>query len=442
MITLAWTFALKDLRLYFRDRTALAMSIALPLVLASIFGAAMGTLGGKDTIGKVRLSVEDLDQSARSNELVLKLEQADGLRLERKSDARKRVSDGKSPAALVIPSGYGADIDAGRAPRLKLYRDPSQQLEQQIIAGNLLPALFRAGGSKLSREVVKRGLGELGLAIDAIPGWDRTFDETWTAMESLAQEAQRQADASKEANAGAASSPSNSATGDDFMKSVPKLLGVEVEDVVGGENQENLSAGQAHAVSGIGVMMLLFGLVAAGGTILEEQTQGTLTRLLLTPASGAAILLGKFLFTFVSGLIQLVILFAFGSLVFDVPVWRDPVAVIVVSVSVCAAATSLGLFLAVTCGTRKQLEGLSTLIILAMSALGGSWFPLAVTPEWYRKLGHFTLNAWAMDAYQGIFWYAKGLSGIWVEVLVLFAIAATMGALAARQWKRRFVVSG
>ncbi len=442
MIKLAWVFALKDLRLYFRDRTALAMSIALPIVLASIFGAAMGAMGGKDTIGKVRLSVEDLDHSARSAELVEKLQQADGLRIEQKSDVRKRVSEGKSPAALVIPSGYGADIDAGRAPRLKLYRDPSQEIEQQIIAGNLLPALFRAGGSKLSREVVKRGMSELGLALDAIPGWDTTFDETWTAMESLAQEAQRQSTISKQSDAGSSASPSSTGESADFMKSVPKLLGVEVEDVAGGENQENRSAGQAHAVSGIGVMMLLFGLVAAGGTILEEQTQGTLTRLLLTPASGAAILFGKFLFTFISGLIQLVILFAFGSLVFDVPVWRDPLAVVVVSVGVCAAATSLGLFLAVTCGTRKQLEGLSTLIILVMSALGGSWFPLAVTPEWYRKLGHFTLNAWAMDAYQGIFWYAKGLSGIWVEVLVLLAIAVTMGALAARQWKRRFVVRG
>lgn len=444
MIALAWTFALKDLRLYLRDKTALALSIALPLVLATIFGAAMGAMGGKDSIGRVKLAVEDLDGSARSKELVAELAKSDGLRIEEKPDARKRVADGKAPAALVIPSGYGADVDAGRAPKLKLYRDPGQEIEQQIIAGNLVPALFRAGGSKLSREAVKRGMRELGLSLDAIPGWDESFDETWTAMEALARDAH--VGGVPEPAGGANGSPSEPAASTDdeggFLDAVPRFLGLDVEDVAGDQDGEKRSVGQAHAVAGIGVMMLLFGLVAAGGTILEEQTQGTLTRLLLTPASGSSILLGKFLFTFLSGLLQLVILFGYGSLIFDVPVWRDPLAVAVASIAICAAATSVGILLAVLCASRKQLEGLSTLIILAMSALGGSWFPLVVTPEWYRTLGHFTLNAWAMDAYQGIFWYGKGLGGIWVEVLVLLGIAAIIGALAARQWRRRFVAAG
>lgn len=104
-------------------------------------------------------------------------------------------------------------------------------------------------------------------------------------------------------------------------------------------------------------------------------------------------------------------------------------------------ATFLGILLAVTCRTRKQLEGLSTLVILVMSALGGSWFPLIITPEWYRKLGHFTLNAWAMDGYQGIFWYGKDLGGIATEIAVLLGIAAVTSALAVRGWKRRFEVA-
>jgi ABC-2 type transport system permease protein len=195
-------------------------------------------------------------------------------------------------------------------------------------------------------------------------------------------------------------------------------------------------------VSGIAVMMLLFGLVACGGTLLEEQTSGTLQRLQLTPSSSAAILLGKCLYTAIVGAIQLTLLFLYGSLIFSVPVFRDPLAVIVTSISVVCAATGLGLFLAVTCRTRKQLDGLSTLIILVMSALGGSWFPLIVTPEWYQRLGHLTLNAWAMDAYQGIFWYGKGISGVWIEIVVLLAIGAAMSLLALRGWKRRFEIVG
>lgn len=437
MIRLAWTFALKDLRLYLRDRSALALSILLPLFLAAIFGAAMGAFGGKDTIGRVRLLVEDLDQTPRSRELVRLLGASDGLRVEERQDARKAIANGKAPAALVVPAGYGAELDAGRGLRLKLYRDPGQAVEQQIVAGNLMPVLFEAGGAKLSREVVKRGLSELGLSLDAIPGFDGTFDQTWKLMEELAKQEQAKA----AANPAPAAPAEPKSEGFDFLARLPRFLGLDVEDVAGGENEDSKLASQAHAVSGIGVMMLLFGLVAAGGTILEERTQGTLTRLLLVPAPGSAVLLGKFLFTFLSGMLQLVILFAFGSFVFDVPVWRDPLAVLVVSTVLCAAATGLGLFLAVACGSRKQLEGLSTLIILVMSAMGGSWFPLVITPEWYRKLGHFTLNAWAMDAYQGIFWYGKGLGGIGLEVLVLAGIAATMAALAVRGWNKRFATN-
>jgi ABC-2 type transport system permease protein len=227
----------------------------------------------------------------------------------------------------------------------------------------------------------------------------------------------------------------------DFISSMPKALGLEVEDVTGEGHDAPKAAGQSHAIAGIAVMMLLFSLTACGGSILEEEAQGTLQRLRLTPSAGRAVLLGTGIFTMGTGFLALIVLFAYGGLVFGVPVMRDPIALTVLSFSVAAAATSLGLVLAVSCRTRKQLEGFSTLLILAMSALGGSWFPLVVTPAWYQKLGHFTLNAWAMDGYQGILWYGKGLGGILVDVGVLFAIAIVLGFLAWRAWKRRFEVA-
>lgn len=437
MIRAAWACVLKDLRLYARDRTGLLLSLALPVFLATIFGMAMGSMGGKDSIGRVKLYVEDLDGSERSRALVRELETSDGLRVVAEHDVRRKIANGKAAAGLVVPSGYGADVEAGKAPSLKLYRDPAQEIEQQIIAGNLLPALFRANGSKLSRDVVKRGLGELGLSLDAIPGWERTFDETWNNMESLAAVAR---DDAATQPAGDAATPSEKRRFD-FAGSVSKLVGLEVEDVAGGADGESKSAGGSHAVAGIAVMMVLFGVAAAGGTILEEQLNGTLTRLLLTPTPPSAILLGKFGMTFLSALFQLVLLFVYGSFVFDVPIWRAPFAVAIVSIAFAAAATSLGLWLAVICKTRKQLEGLSTLVILAMSALGGSWFPLVITPEWYQKLGHFTLNAWAMDAYQGIFWYGKGLADLALPLAVLVGIALTFAMLAALRWRQRFATS-
>jgi ABC-2 type transport system permease protein len=137
------------------------------------------------------------------------------------------------------------------------------------------------------------------------------------------------------------------------------------------------------------------------------------------------------------GLVQLGVLFAYGKLVFDVPIFRAPLALVVLSTATAAAVTSFGVLFAVISRSRKQLEGLSTIVVLTMSALGGSWWPLAITPEWYQRLGHLTLNAWAMDGYQGIFWYGKGLTGILPELAVLLGVALVLALIAWRLWERR-----
>ncbi|MBK7642192.1 MAG: ABC transporter permease [Planctomycetes bacterium] len=423
----AWEVCRKDWRLFLRDRTALLLSLALPIFLATIFAAAMGGFGGGGA-ARVHLLVEDLDQSARSQSLVRGLEANASLRVERALDTRRRIADGKAPAALVIPAGWGASVGSAQQQQLALYRDPGATIEQQILAGALLPALLGSGDEELTRGIVLHGMGELGFSFEQFPGMRSIFDSTWEAISKWADE-----HAAQDALPGAPQEDF------DFASFVPRLVGMRVEDVAGGEDATQKSAMQSHAISGIAVMMLLFGLVAAGGTILEEHEQGTLQRLRLAPGGGSAILPGKFLFTATLGCAQLAILFVFGGLVFSVPVFRDPLPLVVLSLAVVAAATGLGLALAMLAQTRKQLEGFSTLVILVMSALGGSWFPLIATPAWYQKLGHFTLNAWAMDGYQAILWYGKGLGGIWLEVLVLLAIAAGTSAVAARAWKRRFL---
>jgi ABC-2 type transport system permease protein len=425
----AWILCAKDWRIFLRDRTALLLSLALPVFLATIFAAAMGGFGGKG-VGRVHLLLEDLDQSPRSQRFAAELAKNATLRVEAAQDTRRRVADGKAPAALVIPSGWGAALGTQQRLQLTLYRDPGATIEQQILAGALLPALLFSGDEDLARAIALQGMSEFGFSLEQFPGLRSLFDSTWEAIGDTLRE---------QHGSEPAGSDGAAAEEFDFARMVPRLVGMRVEDVAGGEDASQKSAMQSHAVAGIAVMMLLFGLVAAGGTILEEHEQGTLQRLRLAPQGGPAILAGKFLFTVTLGYAQIVILFLYGGLVFSIPVFRDPLAIAVHSLAVVSAATGLGLALAVHAQSRKQLEGFSTLVILVMSALGGSWFPLIATPEWYRKLGHFTLNAWAMDGYQGILWYGKGLGGIWLELLVLLAIALATSALAARGWRRRFL---
>ena len=103
-----------------------------------------------------------------------------------------------------------------------------------------------------------------------------------------------------------------------------------------------------------------------------------------------------------------------------------------------AAAAALALMLATIASSRGQLSGFSTILILTMSALGGSMFPRFLMSETMQKLGLLTFNAWALDGYLKVFWRNAPLWQLWPQVAVLSSLAIVFLASArmiARRWE-------
>jgi ABC-type multidrug transport system permease subunit len=233
------------------------------------------------------------------------------------------------------------------------------------------------------------------------------------------------------------------AAGFDMATFFEGMVPVTHEDIAPPERPKRLSHTLAHSITGMTVMMLMFGLMACSTTLLLERDQGTLRRLLVAAAPRAALLLGKFLFCVVVGVVQLAILFGYGECVFAVGAFRDPVTLAVLSLTWAAAATSFGMLVAVWAKTPKQAEGLSTVLILVMAALGGCWFPLQIAelPLWAEFATHATLTHWAMSGFQALFWRQQA----WSDPAVLRAIGVQWGfvVLAAgltwRLWRRRYL---
>ena len=82
--------------------------------------------------------------------------------------------------------------------------------------------------------------------------------------------------------------------------------------------------------------------------------------------------------------------------------------------------------------SRMQLVGISNLSILPMSALGGSMYPHFLMPEKMQKIGLLTLNAWAIDGFQKIFWRDEPVSAVWPQVAVLVAVGFVFFLIARR----------
>lgn len=214
-------------------------------------------------------------------------------------------------------------------------------------------------------------------------------------------------------------------------------LEVAVESVLGGDEKR---PSVAFFAAGIGVMFLLFATTGRSAMLIEEREDGVLTRLLTSGLGMGRLLLGRWLFLTLLGTAQVTVMFIWGSLAFGLDLWtlRNLTGFGIVTLAAAAAAAALALLLSTVCRTRARLNGVSTALILVMSALGGSMFPRFLMPEELRRVGLATFNAWALDGYQKVFWYETPLWELWPQLLVLTIGAVVLGLLArgfARRWE-------
>jgi ABC-2 type transport system permease protein len=213
------------------------------------------------------------------------------------------------------------------------------------------------------------------------------------------------------------------------------LVEVKRRDVLG---QTKGNPMVAFYAAGIGVMFLLFSAAGAGGALIEEAESGTLDRILSTRVTMGKLLAGKLVYLAGVAAAQLTVMFLWGSIAFGLVMRGHWIGFLIMTASTALAASTFGLLLAAVSRSRMQLVALSNVGILVMSALGGSMFPRFLMPEFLQKVGLVTLNAWAIDGFQKIFWREEPVLRLWPQVLVLCGCACAFFLLArrvARRWE-------
>jgi ABC-2 type transport system permease protein len=142
---------LANARSFVRDRATIFWTLAFPLIFVVLFGSIFSGGGpGTRTIGWA-----DEDQSARSGELRAAFAAQGNVELVDGSpdDVLSQMREGTVDAAIVVPAGFGQQVDENQAnpgapARVTVYTDPSR--------GNVAGATF---------QIVGAVLGQLNLAI-------------------------------------------------------------------------------------------------------------------------------------------------------------------------------------------------------------------------------------------------------------------------------------
>ena len=470
-----------------RDRMAMALSFALPCVMFSVFAAIFGG-AGKSAPKPMKVIVADLDGTKTSGRMVDSLKAMSQIEVvmvanlvsakktaspansspansigaavssDASEDDRRKaviaVQTGKAAAAIVFPKGLESsfgDFAQPDRPFIELIYDPSNPMAEQMLTGVLQASAFTSSPDVL----LTKGLDQfrtLGggfspmqeAAVLSMKAFLNRDNLGLTDSEDSTDNADKSA--TDQSTAGTSAAATGNANGLSMADGIVRIKSVNARDAGVGEQPKKQTDGSkmiSYYAAGISVMFIMFSMSGASSSLLEHQERGTLERLLSGRMTMFHLLAAHWIFYVALGVIQISLMFVFASFVFGLELWNVQTllgAGLMAVVSSMASAAFI-MMIATACRSRKQLDGLSSIIILIMSAIGGSMMPRFFMPAFLLKLSSITFNAWSMDGFLKVFWYRTPETNVVVSILPeiavilgMTAIFLTIARIGARRW--------
>ena len=431
-----------------RDRVALFLQFLLPIIFFSVFALIFG--GGSSGSSKpadTKVAVLDLDESSTSKAIGDALKDLGGVEtfsaetLAEKGDASTQptedevlrlVVNNTVDAAVIFPKGIEDSLAnfGGERPSVKVYYDSANPMAQNMLSGVLQGAAFTAAPDIL----MEKGL-------DQFQNFGGAFTEQQKSAVVQMKQLLKANSAQETRDENAEPENSSNAGGFSMAEGLIKIETMSAQTPKMNSNRQGSMI--AYYAASVAVMFLMFSMAGAASVLLEYQENGTLERLISGQMKISQLLLSHWLFFVLTGVLQLAIMFTYAVLVFKVDLSSGPVLLgtAVMTVVTSMASASFIMLMATLCRSRKQLESISTTVILIMSAFGGSMIPRPFLPEKVQATSKLTFNGWSLDGFLRVLWYydptQNVVSTIALHVVVILAMAAGFLLLAiwrARKW--------
>jgi len=478
------TLLRKDIANFRRNRAVVVITFVVPVTLIYIFGLVF-RLNEKDTGPRgFRLAVIDASGSPAGQKLVAALEAESAFRIVTtfenpdhtkrpltEADARALIHDREFDFALVIPRDVIPEKSIGL--HLRILSNPQNDIETQTVNGLLQKTIFSHAPELLGeslRAQAKRVLGDArlqqfnhGLATTIGTAFGGNPDEIQRQIETadfgisqlrrstpagpLAASKPRDDGSLRRLDAPAPATPPAAAPAPPAAVSatpapapaatpdvVSRIIRLETEQIVG---KDVKSPAATRVVGGWAIMFLLFAISGSSAAFFDEKNAGLFQRVLSAPVSRAQLLLSRFLWGIVLGLTQLTTLFVAGHVLYGIDVFGHLGNLLVICTAAAAACTSFGMFIAAFSPNAQAANGLSTFLVLVMSATGGAWFPIWLMPDFMQKIGKCTVVYWSMEGFGQVLWAGSTFRELLPTIGVLLAITAGVMTLSIWRLNRR-----
>jgi ABC-2 type transport system permease protein len=378
-IPAALKVARKDIKVLLKERGTLLYLFVVPLAFILAFGGAFGRQSDAK-VEKVALPVVNLDAgSEASGALLDALNQGSGVQIELYDEAKARAAleKGDIKRVLTIPANYAADLRAGGSVTLRLANHAEANAAKS-------EAVYRA---------VTGVAADLSLETQLVTSFRHMAD-----ME-------------------AAASPERRAfTGQVMIEQVQSQFARSRNEPLLAVNErwpEHLLEGDEEDINPFNVVVpgfaVLFIFLTAHTTALsiyEEKTSGNFRRLLAAPISKATILVGKMTPNLVAGLVQILVLFGAAVFIFPllgferISLGDDPLALVLVCLTVLLCSSGLGLLIAAIARTEGQISGVSQVVLWGLGFVAVLFTQGPVVPPFdiiSQAIPHYWANAALTD---------------------------------------------
>lgn len=155
----------------------------------------------------------------------------------------------------------------------------------------------------------------------------------------------------------------------------------------------------------------------------NERRNGTLQRLLVSPASESEIVVGYALAFAVIGVIQSVVVLIAAILLFDISIVGNIFLALIVILLLAFGHQGLGILL--SAGAKNELQAIQfiPLILFPSILLAGLFWPIESIPGYLQPLSYIIPLRYGIDAERSIMLRGWDLGEIWVDIFVLIVFA-------------------
>jgi ABC-2 type transport system permease protein len=193
--------------------------------------------------------------------------------------------------------------------------------------------------------------------------------------------------------------------------------------------------GSEFTVPGMTTMFAFFLVGFIGFSFFAEHQWNTWERLRSSSASNAEILVGKVVPAVGLCLVQQLLLFGAGYVLFGMRIRGAVIGVVLVSLALTLCLVAVGILMAALLKTQQQLNAISNLGAMILAGVSGALVPLNVLPGWARAVAPIAPQYWAMRGFRSTILEGGGVSTVLLPVGMLLAFAAVGGAIALARFR-------